>query len=231
MGKTLVTGLLLHHLRESGIDALAIKPFCCGGKADVRLLQALQPRELPDKVMNPFYFNEPVAPLIAARNQGKRITLNRAREAIRTAQERCECLIVEGIGGVLVPLGQDYSVADLIGCLKCDTIVVARNKLGTLNHTLLSIEALRKRGVDRIKIVFNEEKAKDDSVKSNAMTIEQIAGNISVLSLPNFGSEAAFPAAVKTIAKKVKKLLHGSRTLILSRLVIRDAAKAAKRSN
>ena len=173
----------------------------------MRLLQALQPRELPDEVVNPFYFKEPVAPLIAARSQGILVTLNLAREAILTAQEHCKCLIVEGIGGVLVPLGQGYSVADLIACLKCETIVVARNKLGTINHTLLSIEALRKRGVDRIKVVLNEEKTKDDSVKSNAMTIAQTAGNISVLSLRNFGNEAAFPGAVKTIAKKSKKTL------------------------
>src|SRR5882672_6525542 len=67
VGKTLITALLLERLRSRGAHALAIKPFCSGSRQDVALLQSLQPHELSDEVMNPFYFHEPLAPLIAAR--------------------------------------------------------------------------------------------------------------------------------------------------------------------
>ena len=71
VGKTLLTALLLHHLRQTGVHALAMKPFCSGGRADVRLLQSLQRGELSDAEMNPFYFAEPIAPFVAAKKHEK----------------------------------------------------------------------------------------------------------------------------------------------------------------
>ncbi len=207
VGKTLVAALLLHHLRDSGVSALAIKPFCSGGKEDVRLLQALQPGELREVVMNPFYFAEPVAPLVGARKKGTAITIKQVLEAIRRAQESCDCLIVEGAGGVLVPVGEDFNVADVIAQLNCETIVVGRNKLGTINHTLLSIEALKNRGVKRIKVILSAERAKDYSSETNQEIIVAKAVNISVFALPHFGLNASEPEAVKTISKKTKKTL------------------------
>lgn len=67
VGKTLLTGLLLHHLRHSGVHSLAMKPFCSGGTSDVDLLYGLQDGELSRPEINPFYFREPIAPLLASR--------------------------------------------------------------------------------------------------------------------------------------------------------------------
>src|SRR2546429_4432134 len=75
VGKTVLTGLLVTHLRNQGTDALAIKPFCSGSRADAKLLQAIQDRELTLEEINPFYFPEPVAPLVAARLHRRAITL------------------------------------------------------------------------------------------------------------------------------------------------------------
>lgn len=207
VGKTLVAALLLHHLRASGVSALAIKPFCSGGKEDVRLLQALQPREMTETLMNPFYFAEPVAPLVAARKNRTTITIEQVLEAIRNAQELCDCLIVEGAGGVLVPLGEDFDIADVIAQLNCETIVVGRNKLGTINHTLLSIEALENRGVKRLKVILCDERTKDFSSETNLEIIVAKAVNIGVFLLPHFGQNANELEAVKTISKKIKKTL------------------------
>src|SRR5436190_3837938 len=75
-GKTYLTALLLAYLRQKGIHALAMKPFCSGSRDDVELLQALQDREISDELMNPFYFEEPIAPLAAGREHGRMISLD-----------------------------------------------------------------------------------------------------------------------------------------------------------
>ena len=83
VGKTLLTALLLHHLRQTGVRALAMKPFCSGGRADVKLLQSLQPGELSDEEMNPFFFKEPIAPLIAAEKNHRIIRLKEVIDRIK----------------------------------------------------------------------------------------------------------------------------------------------------
>ena len=142
VGKTLVTASLLHHLRASGTRALAIKPFCSGMRSDVRLLQSIQAGEISDQEANPYYFRLPVAPLIAARKLGKKITIDQVIDRIKTVEAKCDRLLVEGAGGLLSPLGWKFSAADLIARLRCDVCVVAANKLGVLNHVLLTVRAL-----------------------------------------------------------------------------------------
>jgi dethiobiotin synthetase len=153
VGKTLLTGLLLAHLRQSNCHALALKPFCSGSRADVKLIGAIQDHELSDQQINPFFFREPVAPLVAARRHRRALTLHKALAGIRESAGRCECLLIEGIGGLLVPLGPGFAVLDLLkelphslGSHRLEVIVVARNSLGTLNHTLLTMIALHTAG-------------------------------------------------------------------------------------
>src|SRR4051812_15300908 len=104
VGKTLFTALLLHHLRATGCRALAMKPFCSGGRGDVKLLQSLQPGELSDEEMNPFYFKDPVAPLVATEARKKRIHLSDVIARVQVVQAQCDVLLIEGSGGLLVPL-------------------------------------------------------------------------------------------------------------------------------
>ncbi|MCX6928449.1 MAG: dethiobiotin synthase [Verrucomicrobia bacterium] len=114
VGKTLLTGLLLHYLRHSGCHALAMKPFCSGSRADAEFLHAVQENELTLDEINPFFFSEPLAPLVAARKHQRSICLSSVLRRIRSLASRCQCLLVEGIGGVMVPLGEGFCVADLI---------------------------------------------------------------------------------------------------------------------
>src|ERR1035441_550009 len=104
VGKTLLTGLLLHHLRQSGCHALATKPFCCGSRADVEFLCAVQERELTLDEINPFFFEKPLAPLAAAREEHVAIRLPEVLRRVSDLAKRCECLLIEGIGGGMVPL-------------------------------------------------------------------------------------------------------------------------------
>jgi dethiobiotin synthetase len=228
VGKTLLTVSLLFHWRQLGVRALAMKPFCSGGTADVDLIRAIQGDEAPRDEVNPFWFPEPVAPLVAARKQRRTIRLSQVLAAIRRMEARCDCLIIEGSGGVLVPLGERFTVADLIARLACPVVIVARNKLGTINHTLLTVEALRARGVRRMKVVLMEQRVADRSAADNALILRESLGGIGVCSIPYLGSKALNPGAIKKNARKLKKLLHGSLTLLVSRPVLRTAYRKRK---
>ena len=206
-GKTVLTACLLHYLLRSGRDVLAMKPFCSGSRADVDLLQAVQGSRLPDEQMNPFYFADPVAPLVAARQARRKILLSEVLRKIRRVERQCKCLLIEGSGGLLVPLGEGYTVADLIKRLRCTVLVVARNRLGTINHTLLTVRALGLRGPERIKVVLRDEAEPDISARTNLEILAETLAPIEVLPLPFFGPRAARLEAIKKNAKKVKNIV------------------------
>ncbi len=205
----MLTALLLHHLRQTGVRALAMKPFCSGGRADVRLLQSLQPGELSGAEMNPFFFNEPIAPLIAAKKNHRVIQLKDVIARIKVIEKKCDCLLVEGSGGLLVPLGNGFTFADLIENWDCQTIVVARNRLGTINHTLLTINALQclGNGGREVAIVMMDTERPDFASFSNQKALFDLLKPIKVLKIPFLGRKVSRSAAVKTNYGKVKKTL------------------------
>src|ERR1043166_6293884 len=155
VGKTVLTASLLNHLRRNNVPALALKPFCCGNRADAELLYELQDGELSLQEINPFYFSDPVAPLVAARKQRRLIELNdvlrrlssvaqdrvmRARSS-RTGRQKPQIgarfhLLIEGCGGLLVPLGRGFTVLDLISALGCNTIVVSQPRAEIRSNTV-----------------------------------------------------------------------------------------------
>ena len=208
VGKTVLTALLLRHLREEGHDALAMKPFCSGSRDDARLLQRLQQEDLTLAQINPFFFKRPLAPWVAARlHHGPRISLPHALRQIRRLGKRGKILLVEGSGGVLAPLGNHYAAADLISRLRCETVIVAPNCLGTINHTLLTAKYMQSVGAKDIKIVMMSARKQDFSSRSNIHAIRELLPGIPVFSMPHLGAEASELAGVKKNAKKVKKKL------------------------
>src|SRR5437899_3668648 len=148
--------LLLSHLRQTGSRALALKPFSSGGRADAELLHSLQNDEPTLDQINPFYFLEPLAPLVAARKQHRQIRIENVVAHIDSALSRLSkienrkskiensTLLIEGAGGLLAPLGERFNFLDLILAISSiqhpatciEVIVVAPNRLGTINHTL-----------------------------------------------------------------------------------------------
>jgi dethiobiotin synthetase len=206
VGKTLLTALLLRHLRECGCNALAMKPFCSGGRADVELLQSLQPGEISDSEASPFCFSEPVAPWVSLRKQRRKISVEDVVDHIRRVQKKCEILMVEGSGGLLVPLAENLLVVDLIARLKPRVIVVARNRLGTINHTLLTLESLRSKGLRKISVVLMDGEKADMSSSTNAQVLQKWAG-APVFHLPFLGRNSSRGTAVKNSQKKIKKML------------------------
>lgn len=226
VGKTVFTALLLHHLRTSGVHALAIKPFCSGGRADVRLLRAMQNRELSDDEINPFYYSEPVAPLVAGRRHNTLISLAEVLRHIKRISQRCDCLLIEGSGGLFVPLGEnsdgeEYLVSDLIDSLDCETIVVSRNRLGTINHTLLTLNGLcqfskknyakKVTGVRtdarKVQIALIQASPSDPSCATNLRILTELCAPIPLRPVDFLGKNASKSGELKKKYKKVKKTL------------------------
>jgi dethiobiotin synthetase len=216
VGKTLFTALLLRHLRESGCHALAIKPFCSGGRADVKLLQSLQPGELADDEMNPFYFAEPVAPLVAREARRKKIKLRQVVARIRALQTKCEVLLIEGSGGLLVPLGPGFVVADLIRRIQCEAVIVARNRLGTINHSLLTAAAMLLIGIEPLAIVLMSGATRDLSSRTNQKVVADLVKTTPVIEVPFLGKRPLgkwnkkIAASVTRMLDKIARLLKSA---------------------
>jgi dethiobiotin synthetase len=207
VGKTVLTALLVAHLRKQGRDALAMKPFCSGSRRDARLLRSLQPGCLTLDEVNPFYFDKPLAPAAAA----KPVPLGEALARIRALARRCEVLLVEGAGGLLSPLGSDYCARDLIRALSCRTIIVGRNRLGIINHTLLTAEAMQDVAIEKLAIVLMGVKNPDLSASSNEKMLRK--GNarggmpLPLFSIPYLGKRASTAGVVKKNVTFLKKVL------------------------
>jgi dethiobiotin synthetase len=203
VGKTVLTALLLAHLRAAGRAALGMKPFCSGARGDALLLHSLQKGCLTLDEVNPFYFDKPLAPAAAP----KRVPFQKALAAIRALAGRCEVLLVEGAGGVLAPLGDDYTARDLIGAMDCETIVVGHNCLGTINHTILTVEALQRVEMQGIAVVMMEAKNPDLSASGNVKMLRQRLGCEVVFSIPHLGFRVPTPRVIKKNVKFMKKVL------------------------
>ena len=207
VGKTLMTALLLRHLRRAGERALAMKPFCCGGRQDVELLGSLQDNELTQEEINPHYFSEPLAPLVAARKEHRRIRLEPIVKRIREMSRRCDWLLVEGAGGLLTPLGEGFHLGHMIGELRCDAVVVSSNRLGTINHTRLTVGTLEAFTNKGVVTVLMEQPKRDLSAESNLRMLAELLGGSRVFGLEYLGKSALEEGAIKKSALRVKKTL------------------------
>jgi dethiobiotin synthetase len=203
VGKTVLTAMLLVHLRSRGCNALAMKPFCSGSRGDARLLHSLQKEYLTLDTVNPFYFDKPLAPAAAPKPAAFRNVLAK----IEALAERCEVLLVEGAGGLLAPLGKNYTARDLISALRCQTIIVARNRLGVINHTLLTVESLQETAQENLAVVLMGVKNPDLSATSNPEMLRKRMPGINIFSIPNLDFSEGKRDKLKINALFLKKTL------------------------
>jgi dethiobiotin synthetase len=158
VGKTHVTAALLTELRRRGISAAAFKPIACGtgGRQDAKIYAAIMKHEQPLDVINPIYLRHPLAPSVAAKLERKPVDL---RKILRTYQQLAasyDVVLVEGAGGLLVPIRENYFVAHLAKALKLPLLIVARLGLGTINHTLLTVHQARAHQLKIAGLVLND---------------------------------------------------------------------------
>lgn len=166
-GKTFVTALLVRAAREAGIDAVGAKPVCCGPRDDVEILASAGGNtETPD-ALNPVWFQTPASPMACEISGEKPADYQPAIAAMRTLSARHACVLAEGVGGWLVPLRAGYTMADFAAELGWPVIVVVRNKLGALNHALLTVQSVRAKGLQLAGLILNNA---DDSSGTVART-------------------------------------------------------------
>jgi dethiobiotin synthetase len=210
VGKTEVACALLEAARAGGLDAVGMKPaqsgLVQGEPSDADLLLEASGGVEPLAAVCPYSFAAPLAPAVAARLEGRAVSLEVVLEAARALAARHAAVVVEGAGGLLVPLTERHTYADLAVALGLPVLVVARAGLGTVNHTALTLEALDRRGLVVAAVVLNRTGPDDDpSVAHNAREIARLTGREPIATLPWVADIAARRRALRSeLAGKIQ---------------------------
>jgi dethiobiotin synthetase len=154
-GKTYVASLLVRGLRKAGFDTVGMKPICCGDRADSEILREAAGKAIELNDVNPVWLRVPAAPYTAALIENRQVDLDLIRETFARLRKSRHSLIVEGVGGWLVPIRRDYFVSDLAADFGLPVAVVVRNRLGALNHAMLTVRAIQARGLECAGIIWN----------------------------------------------------------------------------
>ena len=180
VGKTHFSALVVHVLRERGVNVAGLKPVCSGGRDDARVLQKISRAGLTLDEVNPWHFRAAIAPVLAARREKQPARLREVVAHIRRVAKHFDVVVVEGAGGLLSPLGEDFDSRDLIAALKAQPIVVCPNRLGAVGQVLLVLAALPKRTAKRAGVVLVAPPKPDRASRTNrALLAEKIgAGHI-----------------------------------------------------
>jgi dethiobiotin synthetase len=194
VGKTVVAGAIAAHQKAAGAEVGVMKPAetgCCtrDGKlvpSDASFLKRASGTTDILGAVCPYTFEEPLAPAIAAKNAGREISAKFLIKVYRAISRQHDMTIVEGAGGIMVPICADYSYLDLASDLDIPVVIVARAGLGTINHTLLTVHALRSKDIDIHSIILNHDRksAADASTDTNPEVIRELSGIDSVFTLP-----------------------------------------------
>ena len=187
VGKTVLTALLARHLRERGVNAAALKPVCSGRRDDARALRAAMNGALTPDEINPWHFRATLAPLLAARRERRRVGLADVLAHIRTMQRRFDVLLVEGAGGLLSPLGENFNSRDLIAALRATPMIVCPNRLGAVNQVLLTLAALPRSAFCRARVVLMSPSKPDASTSKNVSLLAEFLDAQRIFCLPRLG--------------------------------------------
>jgi dethiobiotin synthetase len=200
IGKTFVTAGLVRHLRRAGRRVAALKPVVSGfdpGLAEASdpgvLLAALGRPVMPEEIaaIAPWRFEAPLAPDLAARREGRRIQFPELINFCRGAIDPGTTLLIEGVGGVMVPLDERHTVIDWIAVLQLPVILVAGSYLGTISHTLTALHALAQRDLSTYAVVVSETPGSTVTLEDTVASISQFAGPTRVIALPRLEAAAA----------------------------------------
>lgn len=206
VGKTVVTGGLAAVLRARGVDTGVMKPIQTGAEQkgtrwispDAEILVQMSGVEDADELVCPVRLEAPLAPLIAARISGGEVDLNEVMGAFQALRRRHDRLLVEGAGGLAVPIRKGYLMSDLALEMALPVLIVARPSLGTLNHTFLTVEHARVRGLTVVGIVVNGYPTEPDlAERTNPAALEEITGVPVLACLPQVERPALDDAGLR----------------------------------
>ncbi len=182
IGKTYVACGLAAELRKKGIDVGVFKPFCSGSREDAeKLISASGVKDTIEEV-NPFFFEQPLAPYHAIKLGGRDIDIGQCFASFDVLRHKHELMIIEGAGGIMVPIMDTqkgiYTFLDLFSDLASDIIIVASRELGTINHSWLTSKVCKEAGLNVTGFIFNDTRPVEEKepAKSNPEIIEYCSG-------------------------------------------------------
>jgi dethiobiotin synthetase len=194
IGKTFVTSLLIRQLRAKGKTVRALKPLITGytdetaPESDTRyLLDALGLPITTENIssVSPWRFEAPLSPNMAAGRERRQIDLKEVVAFCNAARNGMEdYLLIEGVGGVMVPLNDIYTVRDWMMFLQLPALLVTGSYLGSISHTLTALEALQSKGIPVVGIVVSESPASPVALAETLQTLERFSGGIRLHGLP-----------------------------------------------
>jgi len=199
IGKTFITAGLGFAAQSKGFKVGMSKPISCGGIEDAEFYK--NKLKLKDSIddINPVKFKQPLSPYAAMKTEKNKIDVAGIKRSIKDLIKDRDIVLVEGLGGAAAPVKRNYYVADLIRDLKMPCIVIARAGLGTINHTLMTINELKKRKIRIAGIIMNGYNGKEISQRSNAQVIEELSG---IRVVGKIKAKSSFAELVKQIGKQ-----------------------------
>lgn len=191
VGKTVVTAGLMHLLRSKGYPACYFKPVLSGANlkedtlipGDTYFVKTIAKLPEPLENMTPYRFRTPVSPHLAAEIENVEIQISTIQKQLHKLKEKYPYMIIEGAGGLIVPILKNYMLYDLIKELNLPILVVARAGLGTINHTVLTVNFAKNMGIEVKGILLNGYDSSNICHPDNKQTIEKIT-NLPVLTIP-----------------------------------------------
>ncbi len=211
VGKTYATALLASGFKKVGKRITTQKLVQTGANSpeDLEIHSRLAGLELPPlKLSCPYIFSYPAAPETAASLEGKRIDILYLKDIVEKLKKKYEIILIEGVGGLYVPLNQEYTVLDFINLLMCPVFVVSAARLGTINHTVLTIKALKQRGIHVAGLLYNWHFATDEFLARQSLSdIKRLTGIDNVLEFPTL-PENLPPQLIDMAARFLERILR-----------------------
>ena len=191
VGKTCVSASIVKNLRDMDIDVGVMKPFASGHKKnssslpqDVEILMKYSGSQDPIDLVNPYFFEIPTSPYDAAKILVQKINLQKVIDAYNKLLSSHDLVIVEGIGGLMTPITQNYFVSNLISELDIDTIIVMGSKLGTVNHTLLTYEHCKQMHLKLKGFIINQTEPNGYELTNLKQQIMELTSQIVYCAIP-----------------------------------------------
>ncbi len=201
IGKTLVTSILTRQLRAQGKSVRALKPLISGFTDETRdasdtaeLLRAMDRPVTPETIaeISPWRFEAPLSPDMAAVREGRTIDFLKLIEFCE-GPELTDHTLIEGVGGAFVPVGDNHTVADWIAEMNVPALLVCGSYLGTLSHTIATLEALANRRVTVTGIIISESPESPVPLAETQATLGRFVGTVEMVTLPRVSDWMAAP--------------------------------------
>lgn len=204
IGKSFATGILARSFMRSGFRVITqkvIQTGCTGVSEDIMVHRSLMGIAMTDEdkrgITCPYIFSYPASPHLAAQMDGKIIVPERIHEATDVLRERYDVVLLEGAGGLLVPITEELTTIDFINRYRYPVVLVTSGRLGSINHTLLSLQACEQRGIVVSSVIYNLYPKEDELISNDAFNyikryLEHKHPNARLLRLPDTGTDNDF---------------------------------------